>query len=189
MIWQNCYYTAWYTNQNIVASWENCISDQFGATNGVKQLGGVLSPINSFNTVYSVFWRIVCPLTELWDWMPPWTALCWRTRIRRWCNTHCSKFICDECNAEDLSITNYAKEYSVTFNPNKTLCFKFGSKRRNGEELFLDGTFIKMGVNSTSSREHDLQFRRTRYRRWPAQESSFQCCGKQAPRELCWVSF
>jgi hypothetical protein len=38
---------------------------------------------------------------------------------------------------------NYAKEYLVSFNPSKTLCLKFGSKRRDKEDLFLDNTPIK----------------------------------------------
>ena len=41
----------WYTDQRVNVSWNNCYSDKFSVSNGVRQ-GGMLSPIPILLTVY-----------------------------------------------------------------------------------------------------------------------------------------
>jgi len=125
----------WYTHHSVKASWSNAISDSFSTLNGVKQ-GGVLSPI--LFTVY--FDELFVRLKE--------------SDVGCRFGQHYAGVL---GYADDISLvapnlralyqmlaicTEYASEYSMTFNPKKSLCMKFGSERNEHDRVLLNGQEI-----------------------------------------------
>ena len=110
--------------QRIQASWMGCLSDEFRATNGVKQ-GGVLSPI-----LFILYYDVL--LQELTD-------------AKSGCHFG-HKFAGALSYADDLVIMaptlaglqsmitvceKNSQDYGITFNASKTACVAFGIKHTN----------------------------------------------------------
>ena len=123
--------------QRIQTSWMGYFSDEFGATNGVRQ-GGVLSPV-----LFTIYYdALIQKLSET--------------------NVGCHvghKFVGALSYADDLVIMaptiaglqtmisvceNYSKEYGITFNASKTVCVAFGVKDTDSlSQVMIDGKHIE----------------------------------------------
>lgn len=153
-----------YTRQCVRTKWNNEYSSWFDVSNGVRQ-GGVLSPI-LFNVYMDELLRrlkandIGCHIGNVYM-----GALCYADDIVLLCpTTKGLQAMLDICN-------EFAEEYGLAFNPNKTACLAFGKVpstalgdkiKLNGETLSWTDSFKHLGniISSDMREDLDVQYKR-----------------------------